>query len=152
VQICTDFTLPQPTPKETMVGMWIKNSSLKVAVLFFENTTTHVMHLEEGDKTNSAKFEVSQILEGQLKLRLPKVACVMGHQVDLVVMAYTKDNEWQFRSRAKILGHEALDGTQEAEVLLDLHNKSDIDYTRFLELFKGRQDEISELFRAIKGK
>jgi hypothetical protein len=50
------------------------------------------------------------------------------------------------------LGHEALDGTQEAEVLLDLHNKSDIDYTRFLELFKGRQDEISELFRAIKGK
>lgn len=130
--------------------MWIKNSSLEVLVLFFENTTTHVVHLEKGDPEKAKAFEVSQILDGQLKVRIPKTACVMGHQVDVVVQARTTENDWTFRSRAKVLEYEKIEN-DEAEVLIDLHNKGDIDYTRFQELFENRQDEISQLFDAIKG-
>ncbi|NQZ02160.1 MAG: hypothetical protein HRT45_15990 [Bdellovibrionales bacterium] len=130
--------------------MWIKNSSLEVEVVFFENTTTHVVHLEEGDSSKVSAFEVSQILEGQLKVRAPKTACVIGHQIDIVVEARTKTNEWKFRSRAKVTEHEKLN-EEEAEVVIDLHNKNDIDYERFMQVFESLQDEVSQLFNAIKG-
>ena len=132
--------------------MWIENQNLTVLVTFFENVTTHLVHLDLAKKQGQIKsFELIQLNSNQIEIRAPKGCCVNGHRVDIQIQAMTGDDIWPLKTRAKVLQVSDSDDDH-IELVLEPHNTQDIDFKRFLELFIQRQEQVMALFHNIKGR
>ncbi|MCB0407033.1 MAG: hypothetical protein KDD34_02450 [Bdellovibrionales bacterium] len=132
--------------------MWIENAQIKVSISYVENITTHVVHLDtKNHKGKPEDFELLQINDGQIEFRVPRNACVLGHQLDIEIVATSDSDSWPLKSRAKVTHLEKLTDELFDEIVVDLHNKQDIDYQRFYELFEQRQKQVENLFKKVKG-
>ena len=131
---------------------WIENPDLKILITFFENVSTHTVHLDLKNKTGKfTEFELLQVHDGRLEFRVPKTACVQGHQVDLMIQAIAGEDMYPLKSRAKVVGCETDKEEPHSEIVVELHNKNDVDYERFYELLQERQQQVARLFKAVKG-
>lgn len=130
---------------------WIENPEIRILVTFFENISTHTIHLDVKNKTgNFLEFELLQVHEGQLEFRVPKLACVQGHQVDVVIQAVAGEDIYPLKSRAKVTDRSGDKEDTHAEITIELFNKNDVDYQRFYELLQQRQKQVTKLFEAVK--
>lgn len=131
--------------------MWIKNSNIQVVITFFENITTHQIHLDLKQKVGSIQnFELLLLDKQKVEIRAPKLSCVNGHQIDIQVQALDNNDIWPLHTRAKVLQTEESEENF-LEVILEPHNTQDVDFQRFIELFTKRQEQVLRLFEAIKG-
>lgn len=130
---------------------WIEHDTLKIMITYFENVTTHTVHLDLPQKKGRVTdFELIQVQDGQIEVRAPKTVCVRGHQVSVMLQAFSSSDTYPLKSRAKVLTLEP-DEDGFVSFTLELHNKNDVDYQRFYEALKKRQEQVIQLFRAVKG-
>lgn len=130
---------------------WIENPEIRILITFFENVSTHTVHLDVKNKTGKfTDFELLQVHEGRLEFRIPKRACVQGHQVDVMIQAVAGGDIYPLKSRAKVTACETDKEDPFSEVVVELHNKNDVDYKRFYELLRERQNQVARLFQAVK--
>lgn len=130
---------------------WIENPEIRVLVTYFENVSTHAVHLDVKNSTGKfTDFELLQVHEGFLEFRIPKNCCVQGHQVDVLIQALAGDDIYPLKSRAKVVSCESDEDDSHVEIKVELHNKNDVDYGRFYELLQERQQQVTRLFKAVK--
>jgi hypothetical protein len=95
-------------------------------------------------------FELIQVNEGKIEIRAPKTVCVVGHQVSVMLQAFSSQDTFPLRSRAKVLSVEP-DDDGFISFLIELHNKNDVDCQRFYQALNARQKQVDQLFKAVKG-